>query len=197
MSDAPVFDEYGTLPGHLVDPAKQVMKFTGYFLVVTTQYFDWDKYKTAIDNRPDYNLIIEAYESQNITQQNNTVSTMVDRIGDVLYRVAGSSGFDRDAMTERVKIAFTSLETQESSGFAYWERSGSNSAFTYRILFAVPNRYVDTDFYSLVTTVKLTADIYEKSTWFGLSRESRHNFSAQVNTMRLACSKDFVAGPRP
>ncbi|CAE6421363.1 unnamed protein product [Rhizoctonia solani] len=193
-----VFDEYGSLPGHLVNPAKQVMKFSGYFLNVSTNQFDWVAYKNAIDNRPDYNLIIEAYESQSIAQTNDTVSTMVDRIGQVIYRAAGSeTGFDKDAMTERVKYAFTTLQIQEDSGFAYWERSGSNSAFTYRILFATPNKYVDTDFYSLVTTVKLTADIYEKSTWFGLSYTSRHNFSAQIDTIRLACSKDFVAGPRP
>ncbi|CUA67908.1 hypothetical protein RSOLAG22IIIB_07594 [Rhizoctonia solani] len=196
--DKPVFDEYGTLPGHLVNTAKEVMKFTGYFLIVQLQQFDWTKYKAAIDSRPDYSLIIEGYESQSIVQQNNTVSTMIDKIGTVLYIAAGSeAGYDRDAMTERVKLAFTSLKIQESSGFAYWERIGSNSAFTYRIIFTIPNRYVHTDFYALVTTVKLTADIYEKSAWFGLSRESRQNFSARVDAMRLACSKDFVAGPRP
>ncbi|KDN42554.1 hypothetical protein RSAG8_06697, partial [Rhizoctonia solani AG-8 WAC10335] len=198
MSDAPVFDEYGALPGHLQNPAKQVMKFTGFFLIVESQQFNWAAYKAAIDNRPDVNLVIEAYESNKIVQQTNTVSTMVDKIADLLWKVA-SSGFDKDAMTERVSNAFTSLETQENSGFASWstESSGSNTAFTYRVLFAVPNKHVDTDFYALVTTIKLVADIYDKSTWWGLSKTSRHNFSAQVDTIRLACSKDFIAGPRP
>ncbi|KDN40802.1 hypothetical protein RSAG8_07820, partial [Rhizoctonia solani AG-8 WAC10335] len=199
--DKPVFDHYSGLTstsGLRASPANELMKFTGYFLDVQTQYFDWRKYQMVIANRPDENLLVDNFESADISRQHNIVSAMVDKIGVVLNRVAGSdAGFDREAMTERVKNAFTSLEIKEESGFASWEKSGSNTAFTYRIIFDVPSQNVKTDICSLVTTVKLMADIYEKSTWFGLSNTSRYEFSASVDAMRLACSKDFVAGPRP
>ncbi|EUC60556.1 hypothetical protein RSOL_352250 [Rhizoctonia solani AG-3 Rhs1AP] len=196
--DKPVFDEYGTLPGNLQTPAKLVMKYTGWFLDVKTQVFNWAAYKDAIDNRPDVDLVIEQYDSNKIVQQDNTVDIMVNKIGDLIAKVAGGV-FDKGAMTERVKNAFTSLETQENNGFASWssESSGNNTAFTYRILFAVPNAHVPTDFYACVSTVKLVADIYEKKTWWGLQKTSRHNFSAQVDTMKLACSQNFQPGPRP
>ncbi|KAL5639570.1 hypothetical protein ACGC1H_006254 [Rhizoctonia solani] len=173
------------------------MKFTGYFLDAQTQHFDWQRYQTTIANRQDKKLVVKEFESADISRQHNLVSAMVDKIGDVLNRVADSdAGFDREAMTERVNNAFTSLEIKEDSGFASWERSGSNSAFTYRIIFDVPGKDT-TDLPSLVTTVKLIADIYEKSSWFGLSNTSRYDFSASVDAMRLTCSKDFVAGPKP
>ncbi|KEP46452.1 hypothetical protein V565_198290 [Rhizoctonia solani 123E] len=205
MSDKPAFDHYSGVSGLnaspanelYASPASELMKFTGYFLDVQTQHFDWQRYQTTIVNRPDKKLVVEEFESADISRQHNIVSAMVDKIGDVLNRVAGSdAGFDRDAMTERVNNAFTSLEIKEDSGFASWERSGSNSAFTYRIIFDVPSKDT-TDLPCLVTTVKLMADIYEKSSWFGLSNTSRYDFSASVDAMRLACSKDFVAGPKP
>ncbi|KAG8738690.1 hypothetical protein FRC11_001205, partial [Ceratobasidium sp. 423] len=187
-----------TLLGHQISPAKELMKFTGYFLDVGTQYFDWPRYKAAIENRPSYDLLLEASGTTSITQQDNTISFIVDGIGELIYALGGSeTGFDQEAITERIKNAFTSLKIKEESGFAYWKRSGSNSAFTYRIIFDVPKNNDDTKFHSLVTTIALKADIYEKSTWFGLVNTSRHNFSAQIDAVRLACSKDFVAGPRP
>ncbi|CUA74235.1 hypothetical protein RSOLAG22IIIB_05464 [Rhizoctonia solani] len=194
--DKPVFDEYGTLPGQLIDPAKQVMKFTGYFLDVQSQRFNWSAYKDAIDARPDTNLVIEQYENNTIAQQDNTVEIMVDKIGDFLKRIAGAV-FDRDAMVERVTNAFTSLKEQEENGFAWYEKKGNNTSFTYRILFAVPNEHIKEDFYALVSTIKLEADILDKSTWFGLVKTSRHNFSAEVDTMKLACNENFQAGPKP
>ncbi|CUA67914.1 hypothetical protein RSOLAG22IIIB_07602 [Rhizoctonia solani] len=194
--DKPVFDEYGTLPGHLVNPAKQAMKFTGYFLDVETQRFNWPAYKDAIDSRPDTDMVIEQYENNTIAQQDNTVEIMVEKIGNFFSKIGGAA-FDKEAMTERVTNAFTSLKEQEENGFAWYEKVGNNTSFTYRILFAVPNENIKEDFYCLVNTVKLTADILDKSTWFGLVKTSRHNFSAEVDTMKLACNENFQAGPKP
>ncbi|KDN40803.1 hypothetical protein RSAG8_07821, partial [Rhizoctonia solani AG-8 WAC10335] len=196
MSDQPTFDQYGTLPSHLQNPAKQAMKFTGFFLVVESQYFDWTKFKGAIDDRPDVNMVIEQFDSNRIVQQENTVTVMVDKIAELLIKVA-SVLIDKAALAEIVLNAFTGLEQKEDSGFAWYEKEGSNTAFTYRLLFAVVNERVPDDFYTLVTTIRLVADIKDKQSWFGLVKTSRKNFSADLNTMRLAVSKDFIAGPRP
>ncbi|EUC60562.1 hypothetical protein RSOL_352310 [Rhizoctonia solani AG-3 Rhs1AP] len=196
MSDAPVFDQYGTLPGHLQNPAKQVMKYCGYFLNVETQSFNWQAFKDAIDMRPDVDMVIEQYDYNKIIQQENTVDVMVDKIADLLMKVA-SVIIDKVALAEIILNAFTSLEQKEDSGFAWYEKEGNNTAFTYRLLFAVVNEHVPDDFYTLVTTIKLVADIKDKQSWFGLVKTTRKNFSAECTTMRLACSKNFIAGPRP
>ncbi|KAH7337794.1 delta-endotoxin CytB [Rhizoctonia solani] len=194
--DAPVFDQYGSLPGNLVPPSKQAMKFAGYFLDVGTQQFNWVAYKDAIDNRPDTDMIIEQYENNRIAQQENTVEDMCNKTGDFLAKVGGPV-FDKDAMVERVTNAFTGLQQQEDSGCAWYQEEGDNTAVTYRIIITVPNKHLPSDFYSLVSTIKLRGDLSSKSAWFGLDRSSRHNFSAEVDVMKLAVNENFVAGPKP
>ncbi|CCO34669.1 hypothetical protein BN14_08774 [Rhizoctonia solani AG-1 IB] len=197
MLDTAVFDEYGSLPGHLVNPAKQVMKFTGYFLDVQTQRFNWSAYKDSIDNRPDTDMVIEQYEDNSIAQQDVSLEVMVDKVGDVLRRVGGVE-FDKHAMTEKITDSFTGLQEKEDSGFAHYDKQGGGTAFTYRVMFAVPNPHIPSDFYALVSTVKLMAtDINSKEAWFGLDKNSRQNFSAEVDAMKLVCNEDFIAGPRP
>ncbi|CUA74236.1 hypothetical protein RSOLAG22IIIB_05465 [Rhizoctonia solani] len=200
--DTPVFDHYSfhaaSTDELAASPASELMKFTGYFLDVRTKHFDWQRYRAAIADRPHEMLRSQKFESADIFRQNNVVSFIVNSIGDILHRVSGSdAGFDRDVMTARVENAFTSLEIKEESGFASWEMTGTNSAFTYRIMFDVPSNDATADICSLVTTVRIIADIYEKETWFGLESTSRHEFSADVTAIRLACSKDFIAGPKP
>ncbi|KAL5639556.1 hypothetical protein ACGC1H_006249 [Rhizoctonia solani] len=154
------------------------------------------RFKDAIDNRPDVSMVIEQYDYNKIVQQENTTEIMVDKIADLLMKVA-SVLIDKVALAEIVLNAFTSLEQKEDSGFAWYDKEGSNTAFTYRLLFAVVNENVPDDFYCLVTTIKLVADFKDKQSWFGLVKTTRKNFSAELNTMRLACSKDFIAGPKP
>ncbi|CUA67909.1 hypothetical protein RSOLAG22IIIB_07595 [Rhizoctonia solani] len=202
--DKPAFDQYGSLPGHLQNPAKQAMKFCGYFLDVETQHFDWVKFKDAIDMRPDVDMAIEQYDHNTIVQHEETTEIMVSKIADLMMKVASividkvaSIVIDKVALAEIILNAFTSLAQKEDAGFAWYEKEGSNTAFTYRLLFAVVNPNVPDDFYTLVCTIKLVADFQDKQSWFGLAKSTRKNFSAELNTMRLVVTKDFVAGPRP
>ncbi|KAF8688573.1 hypothetical protein RHS03_09457, partial [Rhizoctonia solani] len=196
MSDAPVFDQYGTLPGNLVDPAKQVLKFSGYFLNGDTQQLDWVGLKDAIDNRPDTDLVIEQYDNNQLAQQSTSLQNVAEKTADFLGKV-GSASFDKYMFSEVLQTGFTSLEEKEDSGFAHYEEEGDKSAFTYRLVFVTPNPDIPSDFYALVVTHKLIADITEKSDWFGLGPDSTQNFSAEVNAMKLACTENFVAGPKP
>ncbi|CUA74229.1 hypothetical protein RSOLAG22IIIB_05457 [Rhizoctonia solani] len=194
--DQPAFDQYGSLPGHLQNPARQTMKFCGYFLDVENQYFDWGRFKRTIDDRPDVDMVIEEYYNNTIVQHEETVEIMVNKIADLLFRIV-SVAIDKVALAEIILNAFTSLAEKEDAGFAWYEKEGSNSAFTYRLLFSVVNPQAPDDFYTCVNTIKLVADFQDRQSWFGLVKSTRKNFSAECNTIRLAVTKDFVAGPRP
>ncbi|CAE6353097.1 unnamed protein product [Rhizoctonia solani] len=197
MSDAqPTFDQYGALPGHLVNAAKQVVKFIGYFLDEESQKFDWSKFRGAINNRPDDNMAIEHFDHVEIVQNENALKVVVDQISTLLMKVAPAN-IDQKGLAEIVLNAFTGLKGKEQSGFANYEKERDNSGFTYRFLFALPDANMPNYFYALVTTVKLVSDIQEKSAWFELGKDSRQNFSAKLDTIRLACCNDFIASPKP
>ncbi|KAF8685071.1 hypothetical protein RHS04_00809 [Rhizoctonia solani] len=196
MSDAPVFDEFSTLPGHLFNSGKQALKFFGYFLNGNTQQLDWVKLKDAVDSRPDTDMVIEQYENNQLAQESTSLRTVAEKTAQFLGKV-GSGSFDKDWLSDIIQAGFTRLEQKEDSGFAHYEKEGDKSAFTYRLVFEAPNPDIPSDFYALVVTHKLIADITEKSDWFGLVPGSTRNFSAEVNVMKLACNQNFVAGPKP
>ncbi|QRW25718.1 thuringiensis toxin domain-containing protein [Rhizoctonia solani] len=174
MSDA-LFDEFGTLPGHLFNSGKQALKFFGYFLNGNTQQLDWNN---------------------QLAQESTSLQTVAEKTAQFLGKV-GSGSFDKDSLSDIIQAGFTSLEQKEDSGFAHYEKEGDKSAFTYRLVFEAPNPDIPSDFYALVVTHKLIADITEKWDWFGLGPGSTRNFSAEVNVMKLACNQNFVAGPKP
>ena len=88
------------------------------------------------------------------------------------------------------------MKVKSESGFADYSKDASNTSFTYRIVFAIANKNIPSDFYSLVTTIKLTADIHEKSGWFGLTHSSSQNFAAEIDALALVVSEGFQAPPR-
>ncbi|CAE6486971.1 unnamed protein product [Rhizoctonia solani] len=196
MSDAPAFDQYGSLPGHLQNPAKQVMRFTGYFLDMESQEFRWTSYKEAIDNRPDVEMVIEQYDSNRVVSQEQTVEVMVNKIADCMMKIV-SVVIDKEVLAGILLDAYTSLAQKEDSGCACYNKDGSDTAFTYRLLLVGVNQNIPDDFHAVVATIKMGADIQDKESWFGLDKSSSQNFSAEVNSMRLAVTKNFVAGPKP
>ena len=59
------------------------------------------------------------------------------------------------------------------------------------MLFSVPNPDLPDWFYTLVTTIKLEADIQNESSWWGLVSSSSQNFSADISAMELIVQKGF------
>jgi hypothetical protein len=99
----------------------------------------------------------------------------------------------------RIETTFTRLETAHREGFASFskETTGHNSSWEYRIVFAFPNPGDDQDFYSLVTTIYLTADIADESAWWGIQSSTSHNFGAKVTAMQLVVTKGFKDPVKP
>jgi hypothetical protein len=127
----------------------------------------------------DVNLTFDKLKDTAINQETNTVDTMVGKITgfliDALSVVLNAA--DLKALKATIQTTFTDLKLASQTGFASFSKNEDkhNSSWEYRILFAVPNPKPDNanNFYALVTTILLEADIVEEKSWWGFAR---HHF---------------------
>ncbi|KZV60099.1 delta-endotoxin CytB [Peniophora sp. CONT] len=192
--DTKTFQPFSKLPPSLVPTSLQVMKYTGNFVVITSdnKSFDWAAFKNSINSYTGDDLTFDKYKHTTIARSEATVKVMVDKIVKFLLD-ALSVVIDTVELAATIEATFTNLKTAKSNGWADWSKSStsSNSSWEYRILFAVPNPDLTEFFYSLVTTIKLEADIEEESSWWGLVSSSSKNFSATIDAMELVVMKGF------
>ena len=120
---------------------------------------------------------------------------MVDKIVKFLVQALAIAltGNEIAALKLAIEVVFTGLKYAKEGGFASFRKSSQAhySSWEYRILFAFPNPDLPTDFYSMVTTIQINADIEEESSWWGLTSSSKKNFSASVSALRLVVTKGF------
>ncbi|KAF9256868.1 delta-endotoxin CytB [Marasmius fiardii PR-910] len=188
------FDEFSKLPGHLVPTSLQVAKFASHYLDLNPpKSFQWPKFQEAVASYRGDDLALIKYDNNTIYQQERTVEIMVDKIVDFLKLALGVvlSAADIAALTQTILTTFTNLKVAESKNFADFTKTATNSSWQYRIQFAFPNPDLPDYFYSLVTTIKLQAAVHEETWWFGLKKETSSNFSAEIDSMRLAVQKGF------
>lgn len=171
------------------------MRFAGRYLNTKTNEFNWTDFKQAIDDYPDADLTFDKFKNTTINQSVATVETMVQKIAKFLLDTMSAVISEKD-LKETIEATFTDLKKKSDEGFGYYKSEGSNSSFTYRIIFSIPNQKIHTDFYSLVTTITLKADISDKSSWFGLNKSSSKNFSAEISALELVVTEGFKAPSR-
>lgn len=188
------FQGFSKLPSPLVPTSLQVMKFSGNFVKVTNdkKAFDWGGFKNAVNGYKGDDLTFDKFKENTIARSDATVKVMVDKIVKFLLE-ALSVVIDAGELAATIEATFTNLKSAKSNGWADFSKSSasSNSSWEYRILFAVPNAELEDFFYSLVTTIKLEADITEESSWWGLVSSSSKNFSATIDAMELVVQKGF------
>jgi hypothetical protein len=198
FTSATAFDNFSKLPPHLVPTSMQVTQFASNF-VKTEQdgrkSFSWPDFQQAVSEYPGDDLAIDKFQNNGLHPGEKTVSTVVDQIVDFLRVAVGVflSAADIEALKGTIEIAFTNLREMSSRGFVDFKQSngGPNSSLEYRIQIAFPNPDLPDYFYSLVTTIKLEANISDESEWWELSRDSSKNFSATIGAMRLIVTKGF------
>ncbi|KID93809.1 Delta-endotoxin CytB, partial [Metarhizium majus ARSEF 297] len=192
MSDQKLimFDAVSELPESLIPTSVQVMQYTGAYVKIETdkdtkqdkRWFDWNSFKTSIDGYTGADLTFDKYKTTTITRSENTVKTMVDMIVKFLADALNvdMKENDKKALAYTIEATYTNLNEKSSSGFLDFSKStdGHNSSWEYRIQFAFPAPGSHNYFYSLVTTIKLEADVSDKSEWFGLVSSSSKSFSA-------------------
>ncbi|KAJ3910734.1 delta-endotoxin CytB [Lentinula edodes] len=190
------FNQFSKLPQNLVMTAMQVMQFSGNFVdLKQPKTFHWDQFLNGINSYKGDDLTFDKYQNNRINQQSATVSTMVDKIVEFLCVVLSIALTKKDisALGKNIETTFTNLEKAKDNGWADFSKSSSssNSSWEYRVLFAFPNPDLPDFFYSLVTTIKLEADIKEESSWWGLQHSDRRNFAATIDAMELVVLRGF------
>ncbi|KAF8827802.1 delta-endotoxin CytB [Lentinula edodes] len=197
MSDeSTTFNQFSKLPENLVTTAIQVLQFSAHFVdLKEPKTFHWDQFLDGINNYKGDDLTFDKYQNNTINQQSATVSIMVDKIVDFLRVVLSVALSEEDisALSKNIETTFTNLKEAKDNGWADFSTSSSssNSSWEYRVLFAFPNPDLPNFFYSLVTTIKLEADIQEESSWWGLESSTRKNFAATIDAMELVVLKGF------
>ena len=154
--------------------------------------FDWPGFKSAIDSYKGDDLSFDKFKVTTIARSEATVSIMVNKIAQFLLD-ALSVVIDKTELSATIEATFTNLKSASFNGWANFSKSNNsqNSSWEYRVLFSVPNPDLPNWFYSLVTTIKLEADIQEEESWWGLVSSSSHNFSADISAMELIVQEGF------
>ncbi|KAF8641983.1 hypothetical protein AX16_009763 [Volvariella volvacea WC 439] len=128
-----------------------------------------------------------------ITQKTQSVSTLCASISSWL----GSSfnvSLDTRQLSAIIENVFTNLkEVSNSSGFLSFDskRELANSAWEYRVLFALSDPKDPNRFQVLVVTITIWANIVEKTSWWGLSKSTVKNFGADIVGVVLGVEKGF------
>ncbi|KAI0827135.1 delta-endotoxin CytB [Trametes gibbosa] len=198
-TDPKYFQPFSKLPGPLVKTSMQVMRFSERYVKVTDdkKAFDWSGFTKAIQDYEKDDLVFDKFKENTIARSDATVKVMVDKIVKFLLE-ALAVVIDAGELAATIEATFTNLKSAKSNGWADFNKSStsSNSSWEYRIMFAVPNPDLADFFYSLVTTIKLEANIQEESSWWGLVSSSSKNFSAMIDAMELVVVKDFKCPPK-
>jgi hypothetical protein len=170
------------------------MKFAGHFVDLGEKKdFKWKEFHEAIDNYTGDELTFDKFQENHINQSQSTVDTMVEKITGFLMaslKVVLTEE-EKTALRKNVETTFLDIKTISQTGFSSWSSHGSNSSWEYRLLFAFSDKRAPDDFYALVTTLRLTADISNEASWFGLSKSSSNNFGCDISAMRLVVTKGF------
>ncbi|EPQ55391.1 delta-endotoxin CytB [Gloeophyllum trabeum ATCC 11539] len=189
ISDPAYFNEFSKLPSALVTTTDALENGD------EQKWFDWDGFHTAINGYKGDDLTFDKFKSNKINQSTATVSTMVDKIVTFMRDALSVVLLDKDvtALKANIEATFTNLKEAKDKGWADFSKSSSaeNSSWEYRVLFAFPNPDLEDFFYSLVTTIKLEADITEESSWWGLTSSTSRNFSSAIDAMELVVMKGF------
>ncbi|PIL27508.1 transporter [Ganoderma sinense ZZ0214-1] len=185
MSERPVtaFDEFSKLPAPLIPAAAKIMKLSNRFVVfddaqkVTS--FNWGGFKDAVVAHPGTDLAFDKLQATSITNQTASVDDMASKIAQFLVDTFALKANNTDGLRAQINSAS-------------YHNEGHGSSWEYRIVFALPNPDHADWFYSVVSTIKLTADILETRGWFGLTSESKHNFTADITAMELVVNKSYA-----
>jgi len=190
------FQPIDALPNELKPASMQVLKFSQRYLKLETdkKWFDWAGFKKAADDYPGSDLVIAKFNQSTIIQQSQTASVMVDKVAKFLSE-AFSASIDKSKIAAIILNTFTNLKEKGGSGFMQFSsnKEKNNSSWEYRVLFSVPFENDGAYFYSLVTTITITADVVEQSSWWGLTSSTSKNFGVEINIAELVVEKGFKA----
>ena len=184
----------------LIAATKQVMKFAGRYLGLSSSSFQWAIFNSIVQKycSSHSDLKIEKRGTKSIHQETASISDMVSKISRfILVAFEVSEALNIEELTATVESAFANLKNSSESGFATFNSSSnsSNNSFEYRIAFSFPHSLHPSKCRCLIVTIVLHANIQQESSWWGLSSSTTKDFSADVTGLQLEVTSGFKAPP--
>lgn len=134
------FGPYSNLPSEFISASKQVMKFAGHYVDMSSGVYNWSGFEYAVEHYNGSDLSLNSDDSSTISQQNSDVNAMVNKIVNV-YHDKYSSPVDVSQLTALVQQTFSSTP---------------NSSWSYSALFAF-DKSSPSQFQGLITLLTVTA----------------------------------------
>ncbi|KAF8657973.1 hypothetical protein AX16_002134 [Volvariella volvacea WC 439] len=191
------FEPMGDLPQDFIPACMQLTNFCGKFLTFSgaKSYFNWLGFmlQVMVEINAKHDLTTDKMNMTRITQHSQSVQTLCSSISSWLGNNF-SVKLDTGQLSAIIQNVFTNMkEVSNDSGFLSFdsERESANSAWEYRVFFALPDPNKPDRFHVLVSTIIIWADIVEKSAWWGLERWTEKNFGADIVGVVLGVEKGF------
>nr|Q45790.1 RecName: Full=Type-1Ba cytolytic delta-endotoxin [Bacillus thuringiensis serovar neoleonensis]AAB03693.1 delta endotoxin [Bacillus thuringiensis serovar neoleonensis] len=131
---------------------------------------------------------VVAYTDQTLSQSNNQVSVMIDRVISVLKTVMGValSGSIITQLTAAITDTFTNLNTQKDSAWVFWGKETSHQTnYTYNVMFAIQNE--TTGRVMMCVPIGFEIRVFtDKRTVLFLTTKDYANYSVNIQTLRFA-----------
>jgi hypothetical protein len=196
----PTFYELSTGCSAPVSRTASVSSFTGRFLKVENgqSYFDWASYKSSIDKHGGCELFFDFYKHTVISENEDTVSLMAERVVRFLCDALKVT-MDSQLLLSTIEEALKNLRGATPQGNASVSPMSSTKThlaptWEYHIGFTLPVEVDPEYLYSMVSTIKIEADITNDKSWWGTVR-TRKDYTATIDAMRIVVHKDFKLPP--
>lgn len=172
-----------------------MLKFASHYINPETASYDWTGFNSTVDayaqNHSDLSVVRS--ESGSFHQGNASVSDMLNKIVPFIvdtFRV--SVAFDSNALAATILAVFENLKSSKEMGFvSFASTSSSHSSYTYRLTLEYPHGSDSNKSNFLVTTITIGTTIKQESSWWGLSKTIKKDFSADIIGRQFEVGKDF------
>nr|ABC17640.2 cytolytic toxin Cyt1 [Bacillus thuringiensis] len=131
---------------------------------------------------------VVSYVDQNVTQTNNQVSVMINKVLEVLKTVLGValSGSVIDQLTAAVTNTFTNLNTQKNEAWIFWGKETANQTnYTYNVLFAIQNAQTGGVMYCVPVGFEIKVSAVKEQVLFFTIQDSA-SYNVNIQSLKFA-----------
>ncbi|AXY11220.1 type-1Aa cytolytic delta-endotoxin (plasmid) [Bacillus thuringiensis LM1212] len=131
---------------------------------------------------------VVSYADQTITQTNNTVSVMIDKVVEILKSVMGValSGSVKGQLQAAITNTFTNLNTQKDEAWIFWGKTTSvQTNYTYNVLFAIQNAETGRVMMCVPMGFEIRVAATKERVLFFTVKDSA-SYSVNIQTLRFA-----------
>jgi hypothetical protein len=178
--------------------AEQVKTFAVGF-IPDNSIFDWNSFLGALNELDAKEVVFDNVNTNTISQDEITFKDITPQIA---KRISDSTNaaVDKSQIGQTISERLSTLEESAAAPifeFYKQDKAGTRSWETRFLINGEPDpsrANADTaKFYSLISTVKFTAEITVKSTMFGMRHEIHKKLSATITGLELVVTQGFKA----